>query len=40
MPKVLEAASHFRQCPSDEVMQQDIEENNMTLLFTEQNDFI
>ena len=38
LPKVLEAASHFHQRPSDEVMQQDIKENNMTPLFTEQSE--
>jgi len=35
LPKVLEAARHFHQRPSDEVMQQDIKEKNMTPLFTE-----
>ncbi len=38
LPKVLEAASHFHQRPSDEVMHQDIKENNMTPLFTEQSE--
>jgi predicted aldo/keto reductase-like oxidoreductase len=33
LPKVLEAASNFQEAPSDEAMQQDIEEQGITPLF-------
>jgi hypothetical protein len=33
LPKVLEAAGNFQEAPSDEAMQQDIEEQGITPLF-------